>query len=326
MKINDARAAFELQLRANSRSPLTLAQYGRHIALLARWMRDERLPDDLAALTHGHIARFFASDLVNVREDGARKRNTTTNACRTGLRQFFGYLHAAGHLGTDPTRLVRRARCAPPPPKPMLEAHAAKLMATITASSDPLAARDGALFGLMLWAGPRVGSVLAARVDDLEGDELVLERTKGDRPTRVYLPARVRDLLRAYLGARASGWLFPGRHGGPLERRSAAVRLDLWCERAGVPSVGIHGLRHAFAASVYAVAKDVLVVQTAMHHQSIASSLVYARADAERVRAVIDLARDPVVTLTQRHHGHPLRATTGGADCEPAASGSAASD
>jgi site-specific recombinase XerC len=48
-----------------------------------------------------------------------------------------------------------------------------------------------------------------------------------------------------------------------------------------------HSCRHAFALGLYERTGDVLLVQAALGHRAISSTLVYARASPERVRAAV---------------------------------------
>jgi integrase/recombinase XerD len=132
--------------------------------------------------------------------------------------------------------------------------------------------------------GIRVGSALALEADDvdLERGELQLRHTKGDVPTSVPLSRAFRDHLRAYLAGRPSGLLFP------ISPRHAQRRLEQWCERAGIEHrVRPHDLRHSFAIRIYRKTRDLLLVQQALRHRSIASTSVYARTDDASVRAAM---------------------------------------
>jgi site-specific recombinase XerD len=48
-----------------------------------------------------------------------------------------------------------------------------------------------------------------------------------------------------------------------------------------------HGLRHSFATNLYRETGDVLLVREALGHRSIASTVVYARPEAARLRALL---------------------------------------
>ena len=116
MTLDDALDRFLTQLRADGRSVHTRRQYRRHVRLFAAWWRDVGAGGDVGAVSHEDVARFLASREARTRRDGGEKKATTVNTLRSSLRGFFGYLHRAGYIAADPTRLVRRAMCATPPP------------------------------------------------------------------------------------------------------------------------------------------------------------------------------------------------------------------
>jgi site-specific recombinase XerD len=279
MHIEDALAQFTLQLEADGRSPHTVQQYQRHARLFGSWLAPE---DDLRRVDHGTIARFLASPCARARADGRPRKATSTNALRTSIRCFFGYLSASGALERDPARLVRRARTGTPPPRCLSPEDQARLLTVLRVVDG---GRDHALFSLLLGAGLRIGSALALEVGDLDLDrgEAQLRRTKGDRPTVAVLPREVCGTLRAYLAGRTDGLVFPG-----ITARHANRRLKHWLGRAGIAvPASCHSLRHSFAMRVHARTGDLLVTQAALGHASIASTTVYARADRDRVRAAV---------------------------------------
>ena len=51
-----------------------------------------------------------------------------------------------------------------------------------------------------------------------------------------------------------------------------------------------HSLRHTFATELYRRTRDLGLVQAALGHASITSTMVYARVDEERLRAAIGAA------------------------------------
>ncbi len=62
----------------------------------------------------------------------------------------------------------------------------------------------------------------------------------------------------------------------------------MWLEKAGTTTAASpHSLRHSFATDLYRRTGDVLLVKEALHHLGIANTLVYARADEERVRRAL---------------------------------------
>ena len=207
MQIQDALLKFTVQLEADGRSPHTIRQYSRHVRALARWLDDTARDGHVEALDHEDVAAFLASPEARRRPDGGLKKAGSMNSLRGSLKGFFGYLHRAGAIPTDPTRLVRRALCGRPLPRTIPEADQKKLLAAI---DHP---RDHLLFHLMLRTGIRLGSALALDVSDLdlERGEIVLRHAKGDREERVYLPKGIRGEVATFLRRMGSGPVFRGR-------------------------------------------------------------------------------------------------------------------
>lgn len=290
MNIEDALARYVTQLEADGRSRHTIHQYQRHIGLVASWLRERGSNEAIEEIDHETLATFLASPTARSRTDGKTKKATSANALRTSMRTFFRYAHEAGYCRSNPARLVRRALCGSPPPRAMSDEEQGRLLLALAAGVGPEAKRDHALFALMLGSGIRLGSALAleTRDVDLKRGELALRRTKGDVPTSVPLSRAVIAHLRCYLQGRSNGPLFTGRGGRALSARHAQRRLGIWCERARLGrAVSPHALRHSFAIRIYRQTRDLLLVQAAMGHRSIASTCVYARTNDAAVRAAV---------------------------------------
>ena len=290
MTLADALDRFLVQLHADGRSRHTVGQYRRHVAALTRWLAASGQLAEAGALDHETIAGFLASAAARSRPDGAGKKATSVNALRTSLRVFCAYLHRAGHVAQDPGRLVKRALCAGGPPKALSPEEQGRFLATLAAASGPEAGRDHALFHLMLGSGIRLSAALGLDVEhlDLAAGEATI-RTKGDRTERVFLGKELCDHLRRFVGDRTAGPLFTAGAGGRrVSNRHIQRRFAQWLEKAGVKrALSPHSMRHRFALDLYGRTGDVLLVKEALHHRSIASTMVYARASTERLKAAL---------------------------------------
>lgn len=244
----------------------------------------------IGSLDHEDVAAFMASPAARMRSDSRPKKATSMNTMRSSLRTFFAYVHAAGFVRANAARLIRRARCAPPPPRGLSQEEQARLLAVLRAGQGRVAERDFLLVHLLSATGIRLGSALALEASDVElkRRELVLRCTKGDRPDVVMLGGGIRAHLRRYLRRSESGFLFAGRHGLPLCRRQAQHRFSLWLKRAGIEwSISPHACRHAFAQDLYRRTGNLFLVQEALRHRSIGSTLVYAAPNVERLRRAL---------------------------------------
>ena len=142
----------------------------------------------------------------------------------------------------------------------------------------------------MLATGIRVGSAVALEVPDVDLDrgELRLKTMKGGRSDVAYLGREIAAHLRTYIGNRETGPLFPGRGSDRITTRHVQRRMGEWLKKAGVRTAASpHWLRHGFATDLLRRTGDLALVQAALCHRSITSTLIYARVNPGRVRAAM---------------------------------------
>jgi integrase/recombinase XerC len=73
-----------------------------------------------------------------------------------------------------------------------------------------------------------------------------------------------------------------------MSARHVQRRLAPWCNRAGIGRhIKPHDLCHSFAIGLYKRTRDLLLVQQALRHRSIASTTVYARLSEDDLRQAI---------------------------------------
>jgi len=286
MLLPHAPDAYLIQLAADGRSPLSIAQARRHVRLLVTFMGPAMIID----VRHEDVARFLASDVVGKRADGRARKPSSANALRSSLRAFMAYTHGSGLAPTNTAQLVRRARCGPSGPRVLTDGEVAKLVATFALAPTDAERRDAALFTTMLRTGLRVGSAIGLDVEDvdLEARELRLRRLKNGGEDVIYLADHVVGLLRVWIGDRRDGPLFPARHGRRMCARMVGRRLEQIASEAGIErQIHPHMLRHTLGMSVYGRTGDVLLTARALCHRSVASTAVYARPNAAQVRAAV---------------------------------------
>lgn len=290
MRLQHALELYTVQLRADGRSEYTVRSNRRHVALLARWIAEEKLSDRLADLDHATLARFLTSGVARVSNSGTPRRATTMNVVRSCLRTFFAYARDAGWIQSNPARLVRLARCAGPTPRGLTREEQDRLMGALIVAQGRAARTDHLLVDLLLSTGIRLSAALALTDADVDiaRSEIIVRSSKGDRVERVVMGTHVRDHVIVYVAGRRPGPLFRGRDGRALSSRHASRRIAAWMDRAGIRRVNVHQLRHSFALNLYAQTRDLLVVQRALGHASVSSTTSYARADTEAVRAALD--------------------------------------
>ena len=123
----------------------------------------------------------------------------------------------------------------------------------------------------------------------LAGELLV--RGKGGREDRLPLPDDVGTALAEYLtvrGRREFRRVFL-----TLRAPTRPIRPDLVgdvvrraCERAGVPQITPHRLRHALASEMLAHGASLQEISQVLRHRHLSTTAIYAKVDLERLREV----------------------------------------
>ena len=288
MQLQDALAAFQVQLRADGRSEHTRKQYERHARSMIGWLEDSGQPTEIDDITPAVIAEFFASDTARISARGGPKRASSANAQRTSIRCFLRWAHESGLVASNAARLLRRARCAPAPPKALHGDEQERLLKVLDEATGTEAARDRMLVQLLLRTGIRIGSALALDVEDVDlaHGELTLRSTKNDNPATALIPATLVAALREFLDDRTTGPVFlAGTR--RISMRHAQRRVSNWLNMAKVIGRSVHSLRHTFACDLLARTGDLRLVQAAMNHRSIVSTTTYAQVGKDRLRAAV---------------------------------------
>ncbi|MGH3803455.1 MAG: site-specific tyrosine recombinase XerD [Pseudonocardiaceae bacterium] len=164
------------------------------------------------------------------------------------------------------------------------------------ASRSSLGLRDRALLELLYGTGARISEAVGLAVDDLDIDSTLLRLSgKGGKTRIVPLGSYALQALQAYLvrsrpelAGKGGGTpaLFLGARGTPLSRQGAWLILRAVGERAGLPTVSPHTLRHSFATHLLDGGADVRVVQELLGHSSVTTTQVYTLVTVERLREV----------------------------------------
>jgi integrase/recombinase XerC len=290
MDLSEALDVFVLQLRADGRSPHTIKSYERHVCALIDWLDAHQRSVALDALTPQVLAEFLVSDEVRASGRGGQRSTSTVNAIRTSLRVFFSWLHDAGYTRINPARLIRRAICSPPPPKGLTDEQLERLRSVLASATGVAAARDRVMIALMLGTGLRIGSAVALDVADVDlaNGVLTARCVKRDRVQRVFFGGEVREKLALLIkSSPGPGPLFRAANGQRMCVRQACRRITAWLDRAGIHDATPHSLRHSFATSLLGRTGDLFLVQRALGHASIASTIVYVDVSDERLREAV---------------------------------------
>ena len=167
----------------------------------------------------------------------------------------------------------------------------------------------------MIFTGLRKGEIAHLEWSDIDFDNRVLHVQPKSDWTPKGGDARTIPLNNHALAALRQAWsayerrsdrdtnklVFPGRKGYLGDIRAC---LNGACDRAGVPRVRIHGLRHTFG-SIMGEKADVFSIQKAMGHKDIKTTMIYVDMSNPHIRDQVDKLNGIVIPEEKRPKSAP---------------------
>jgi integrase/recombinase XerD len=258
----------------------------------------------LGDVTPADVAEFLAT----LREgDAEHEALAVSSAARAviAVRGLHAFAAAQGLAETDPARDITPPTPPRRLPKAITVAEVERLLGSSgpgpdDPSGDPRSLRDRALLEFLYGTGARISEATGLDVDELhlDADPVVRLAGKGGKQRVVPVGSYAVRALQAYLvrarpalaaGSRrvsVSPAVFLNARGGRLTRQGAGGVLHAAAERARLPDVSPHTLRHSFATHMLDGGADIRVVQELLGHASVATTQVYTLITVDRLREV----------------------------------------
>jgi integrase/recombinase XerD len=242
---------------------------------------------DVAGMTAGEVTRFVMRECA-VRGTGSAKTLMTV------LRSLLRFLLVTGRIGSDLVPAVPSVagwRDAGLPQA--LESGAVRALLACCDRRRAVGRRDYAILTVLLRLGLRAGEVAAMELGDIDwraGEILI--RGKGNLADRLPLPVDVGQALVAYLRRGrpdvhcAKVFLRARAPHGSLTSDAVKAVVRNACDRAGIPGVGAHRLRHTAATAVLRAGASMHEVAQLLRHRHLASTVIYAKVDRVALRQV----------------------------------------
>jgi integrase/recombinase XerD len=240
----------------------------------------------LGRLSAADVSLFLARECPRRSVSGARDL-----VC--ALRSLLRYLHLAGLIDAPlvwavPSVADLRDRTLPRG----LEPAAVKRLLASCDRRRLVGRRDYAILLLLARLGLRAGEVAAIQLDDVDWRAgLLLVCGKGSRQDVLPLPVDVGEALVSYPRRR------PRCECRALFLRVTAPRRQLnrstigWvvraaCDRAGLPRVGAHRLRHTAATEMLRRGASLAEIGQVLRHREQKTTAIYAKVDRKALRAL----------------------------------------
>ena len=247
LELDDLLGSWELHLRVERKSPMTIKSYGDGVRAYLKWCAAHGKP---AVLDRRQLREFVDSLLTN----GAKP--ATATARHLAVRRFSAWLTEEGEQDSDPLLGLRSPKLDKPVIEPLNDD---QLRAMLQACRGPdlRDKRDEALIRLMFTTGARAGEVVAMQVGDLnlrsDPPTAIIRRGKGGRGRVVPLAVEAAAAIDRYLRARKAHrlkedpalWL--GDRGKRFSYDALHQTLAMRAQFAGVAGFHPHRLRHTAA-------------------------------------------------------------------------------
>lgn len=238
--------SWQLSLRAERKSPATVASYSEGVRGFLGWCERTGTP---AELTRATVQAFTAALLG----DGAEA--ATARARQMALRRFAAWLADEGELDTNPLLGVKPPKLDTKVTEALTDDQLKELIKACR-GKDFLDRRDEAIVRFMAETGVRAGELLGMMLPgdlDLPGGVATVRRGKGGKGRVVPFGAQTAAAIDRYLRARRthrladSGPLWLGGGGQSFGYHGLNIGLKRRAQAAGIDGFHLHLLRHTAA-------------------------------------------------------------------------------
>ncbi len=298
MTLSKAIELFENKLKADGRSPHTVASYIRDLGRMERYFTKDLQRPEVYFFTPEMLHEFLTSSAVTTKPDGSAssaKSEGTVNKVKTSLKSFFGWLSDSGHLRPNPAEGIRVRHISRPAPDILTDIEKKKLLKAISSTRGKKAFRDFAIFSLFLNTGIRISELVNLDIADVNlPEKKTTIRVKGGYTDTRFLNARVRRILDSYLKKRRkmpveTNALFVSNQGRRISARQIQRSLGEWLARAGIEKkITVHGLRHTFASNLLERTGNLALVQQSLGHRHISTTTIYTHVPSEELQNAME--------------------------------------
>ncbi len=241
------------------------------------------------------LEELRASEVVDFVRGECRHRSPgSARYIVTGLRAFLRFCHLTGKTPEPLADAVPKVACwrLAALPKPLDAAAVAALLRGCDRRTM-FGRRDFAVLMMLVRLGLRAGEVAAIRLEDINwGEGELLVRGKGPRHERLPLPTDVGEAIASWLRRgrpRCAAREVFTRVRAPHRRLSSAgisAIVRAACERAGIPAVNAHRLRHSAASEMLRAGAGLAEIGQVLRHRSVLTTAIYAKVDRSSLRSL----------------------------------------
>lgn len=223
--------------------------------------------------------------------------SSTVHQKVAALRAFFKFANEEGYLESNPASALAAPKRSDRLPKALSFGEVERLLSGPW-TREPRDMCDRAILELAYGSGLRLGELRTLAVSGLNWERRVVRvRGKGSKERLVPFGRKAEQALRDYVqlgrphlaNSKSPDCLFLTQHGGRFAPNTLWARIRRRAQMSAVrDDFTPHSLRHSFATHLMEKGADLRVIQEMLGHASVATTEVYTRVAAGRLRNVHD--------------------------------------
>lgn len=277
----------ELEIQQNC-SPHTVRAYRRELERLRGSLTGDEpsATVDWPKVSTDELRRFLADRSEQV---GRRSLGRTVSV----VRSFFSYLRRTGASEGNPASVIGVPKFSKTLPRYLSEGDLETVLSDREVI-DEAGARDLALLELLYGSGLRAAETVGLDWADVSVDErrVHVRAGKGNKDRIVPMSRAARDALRALSAVQTTSGtsrgsaqpVFRNQRGTRLAVRSVGRIVNAAMERAGLPPMNPHALRHSCATHLLDDGADLRSIQDLLGHASLTTTQKYTHVSLSHLR------------------------------------------
>ena len=252
------------------KSSCTISSYTYSIGTFFDFMEIENIND--VGSTESSDCRMWQN---NLKERGLVNSSINTNT--RVLKALYNWMVDNGYVSKNPFLKIKELKT----PKREIDYLSEQEEVSMINACKKI--QDKLMIAMMITLGLRRDEVINIRVSDISEQRHITIFGKGQKERTLILQQDVYELLKKHLETRTnkSEYVFISNHGSKFVGTSVYRKIKSIAKKAGITpdridNIHPHLLRHTFATNLIECGTDIVVVQSALGHSSLNTTMIYA--------------------------------------------------